>query len=297
MRRTTLLLLAAGALALPAPVSPSSALNANVLAGQDVLQVETTTTTRRRQTSTTVSNAEATPTAENAITTPSSPPTNPSASPASHSAQPTLTPSTSSLTEPARSTNGITSESPTAVIPQSLVETTTTPGIAVVTEIMTVTANPAGQDNGAKVTFPNAQNYWVMHALCIIEWSPLIPVAIDIRLTHTDPEVLVYDYLLSSNVPAGFVSLATSIMEPAKPAKGYQLILADHENGTIYSTSEMFEIKKTGSSVVFPLGWSGATQSSDGIVVQSSGAGVSMWSRATGAATSIVALALGVLWL
>lgn len=54
----------------------------------------------------------------------------------------------------------------------------------------------------------------VLYALSVIEWAPALPVAVDIRLTHTDPDILLYDYLLSMNVPAGFSSLALSVMEP-----------------------------------------------------------------------------------
>jgi hypothetical protein len=54
----------------------------------------------------------------------------------------------------------------------------------------------------------------VLHALSVVEWAPALPVPVDIRLTHPDPGVLLYDYILSKGVPAGFSSLALSVMEP-----------------------------------------------------------------------------------
>ncbi|BEI84145.1 hypothetical protein CcaverHIS002_0407490 [Cutaneotrichosporon cavernicola] len=304
MFRATLLLLAASALALPAPVpspSPSLSLTVNVLAEQEVLRPDpTTTTTRRKKKTSTAPSESATD------TSPTSPSPVPSevftspvpseASPASAAPPgPTFTPNPNPFIDPATPTNGTSSSSnfTATVQPQSIVSTSGTPGLVVVTEVLTVTANPNGQDNGAKVYFPSALNYWVMHALSVIEWAPALPVPVDIRLTSPDTDLLVYDYLLSSNVPAGFSSLALSVMEPAHPAKGYQLLVADHENGTIYSTSEMFEIKKAGTSVLVPAGYAAATQSG-GIIAQASGASM-MWSTAT--ATAIVALALGALWL
>ncbi|CAK9786126.1 unnamed protein product [Cutaneotrichosporon oleaginosum] len=290
--RLTPLLLAAAVLALPAPPAPTESLSLPAtiknFAEQTVFEPPTTTTRRRR---TTTSKEDSSPTS-------SASPTN--SSPSSQASPSAYTPPLPSLTnpnpntavDPATPTNATEPAPRPSVTPQSIIMNATaagTPGVAVVTEVVTVTASPAGEENGAKIYFPSALNYWVLHAVSVIEWAPALPVPVDIRLTHAGTDVLIYDYILSVNVPAGFTSLALSVMEPASPAKGYQLIIADHGNGTIYSTSEMFEIKEAGSSVLVPAGFAAATQSG-GIVAQASGARQATWTTALASAALVAAL-------
>ncbi|RSH79838.1 uncharacterized protein EHS24_009498 [Apiotrichum porosum] len=141
--------------------------------------------------------------------------------------------------------------------------TTTTVVVVTATEIAPEANAPApGLANGATIYYPTASSFWVADALSVVRWAPALNVPTNLWLANNDTSLLAYTYTLSTDIYKGVTDLAVSLTLP-KPGPGYTLMLVDTGNNTVYATSELFELKKAGSSVQLPAGYTAASATAD----------------------------------
>lgn len=72
----------------------------------------------------------------------------------------------------------------------------------------------------------------VLKEVDAIQWEPPLQRPATIHLTNGDESLLPHAQELAVNVPVGFKQMAFSVTEPAKPGKGYILVMKDSGNGT-----------------------------------------------------------------